>query len=84
MQSTSVGCAGPSARYGGPTSQITGLKGSVANVFVPESPLHLQRFIGLYESDLIWQRKGNLNNIRQEGLILWLISVYKMRGNLDS
>lgn len=81
MQSTSVGCAGPSARYGGPTSQITG---SVANVFVPESPLHLQWFIGLYESDLIWQRKANLNNIRQEGLILWLISVYKMRGKLDS
>lgn len=28
-----------------------------------------------YESDLFWQQKGNLNNIKQQVLILWLIKI---------
>ena len=40
----SVGCAGKTSLIlGGPTSQLTGLKGSAANVLVPDTRGHLQR-----------------------------------------
>lgn len=76
MYSASVGCARPSTRYGGPASQF---KGSAANSLVPDTPLRLQGFcLCPYESVLFWQHKGNLNNIKQQVLMLWLIYINKV------
>ncbi len=35
---------------GGPTSQLTGLKGSAANIFVPDTTAHLQGSSGVHAS----------------------------------
>ena len=45
----SVGCAGQTSPiHGGPTSQLTGLKGSAANILVPDTTAHLQGSSGVY------------------------------------
>ncbi|KAK3534682.1 hypothetical protein QTP86_020344 [Hemibagrus guttatus] len=45
----SVGCAGQkSLIHGGPTSQLTGLKGSAANILVPDTTAHLQGSSGVH------------------------------------
>ena len=45
----SVGCAGQTSQiYGGPTSQLTGLKGSAANILVPDTTAHLQGSGGVH------------------------------------
>ncbi|MBN3305358.1 IRF3 factor, partial [Amia calva] len=47
----SVGCAGQTSPiHGGPTSQLTGLKGSAVNVLVPDTTAHLQRCSGVHAS----------------------------------
>ncbi|XP_053538195.1 disks large homolog 3 isoform X3 [Ictalurus punctatus] len=47
----SVGCDGQTSPiHGGPTLQLTGLKGSAANVLVPDTTAHLQRSCGVRAS----------------------------------
>ncbi|KAK3543232.1 hypothetical protein QTP70_014109 [Hemibagrus guttatus] len=47
----SVGCAGQTSLiHGGPTSQLTGLKGSAANILVPDTTAHLQGSSGVHAS----------------------------------
>uniref|UniRef100_A0A6Q2Z8I9 Arrestin, beta 2a n=1 Tax=Esox lucius TaxID=8010 RepID=A0A6Q2Z8I9_ESOLU len=47
----SVGCAGQTGLiHGGPTLQLTGLKGSAANVLVPDTIAHLRRSSGVHVS----------------------------------
>ena len=44
-----MGCAGQTSQiYGGPTSQLTGLKGSAANILVPDTTAHLQGSGGVH------------------------------------
>uniref|UniRef100_A0AAY5K1J4 CCHC-type domain-containing protein n=1 Tax=Esox lucius TaxID=8010 RepID=A0AAY5K1J4_ESOLU len=44
-----VGCAGQTSPiHGGPTSQLTGLEGSAANILVPDTTAHLQRSNGVH------------------------------------
>ena len=51
----SVGCAGQiSPIHGGPTSQLTGLKGSAANILVPDITAHLQGSSGVH----VWTGQG--------------------------
>ncbi|KAK3569465.1 hypothetical protein QTP86_031433 [Hemibagrus guttatus] len=45
----SLGCAGQMTLiHGGPTSQLTGLEGSAANILVPDTTAHLQGTSGVY------------------------------------
>ncbi|KAK3526241.1 hypothetical protein QTP70_020394 [Hemibagrus guttatus] len=45
------GCAGQTSPiHGGPTSQLRGLKGSAANIFVPDTTAHLQGSSGVHAS----------------------------------
>ncbi|KAK3569192.1 hypothetical protein QTP86_026470, partial [Hemibagrus guttatus] len=47
----SVGCAGQTSLiHGGPTSQLTGLKGSAANILVADPTAHLQGSSGVHAS----------------------------------
>ncbi|XP_060795918.1 pleckstrin homology domain-containing family S member 1-like isoform X2 [Neoarius graeffei] len=73
----SLDCAGQTSPiHGGPTTQLTGLNGSVTNVLVPDTTEHLQRSCGVNRSELFWQHKGDLHNIKQLVLMLWLIDIY--------
>ncbi|KAK3520889.1 hypothetical protein QTP86_017021, partial [Hemibagrus guttatus] len=46
-----VGCAGQTGPiHGAPTSQLTGLKGSAANILVPDPTAHLQGSSEVYAS----------------------------------
>ncbi|KAF7666841.1 hypothetical protein LDENG_00089500, partial [Lucifuga dentata] len=75
----SEGCAGKISQiHGGPTSQLTGLKGFAANVLVPYTTGHLQRTCGVHAStgqscfDGTW---GTYTILAGAVLILWLIGV---------
>lgn len=47
----SVGCAEQTKPiHGGSTSNQTGLKGSAANILVPDTPTHLQGYTGVHAS----------------------------------
>ncbi|KAK3555557.1 hypothetical protein QTP86_021782, partial [Hemibagrus guttatus] len=47
----SVGCAGQTSLiHGGPTSQLAGLKGSAANILVPDPTALLQESSGVHAS----------------------------------
>ncbi|KAF7656197.1 hypothetical protein LDENG_00045110, partial [Lucifuga dentata] len=47
----SVGCAGKTSPiHGGPTSQLTGLKGFAANALGPDTTGHIQRACGVHAS----------------------------------
>lgn len=72
IQQTYSGWAGPNVRYGGPTSQITG---SAANILVPDTDCDFRGLFYLSKSDLFWQHKRTLKNIRQGVLFLWLSSI---------
>lgn len=48
-EKTFVGCAGQrSLIYGSPTLQSTGIEGSGANIFIPDTTAHLQRSNGIH------------------------------------
>lgn len=63
--------------HGVPTLLLRGIKGSVANVLVPDSTGHLQRTLesSHHRSGPCWQHEGDLHSIKQELLISWLICV---------
>lgn len=55
--------------------QLTWLQGSAANVWVPVTTANLQRCPCLSGSELVWQHKGDLHDIRQVVFMLadWCI-----------
>lgn len=57
------------------TQQLTWLQGSAANVWVPVTTENLRRCPCLSGSELVWQHKGDLHNIRQVVFMLadWCI-----------
>ena len=73
----SVGRAGQTnAIHEGPTSQLTALKGSAANILMPDTTAHLRGSSGIHASighGLFWQQKGNQHNIRQVVMMLCLM-----------
>ena len=64
--------------HGGPTLQLTGLKGSAANILVPDTTAHLQGSSGVHAStgQGCFGSKRGTNNIRQVIVMLCLIGVY--------
>lgn len=60
----------------GPTSQTRGLKGSAANVLMPDSFWGL-RSSSLDRSELLLQAEGDMHSIKLMILILWLIGAPK-------
>ena len=75
----SLKCAGQTSLiHGGPTSQLTGLKGSAANILVPDTTAHLQGSSGVHAStgQLCFGSMGDHHNIRQVVIMLCLIGVW--------
>lgn len=61
-----------------PISQLTGLKGSIANIMVPDTTSHLQILWSqcLHRLELFWWHEGHKHNFRQMVLTLWLKGVH--------
>ncbi|MBN3308071.1 DISC1 protein, partial [Amia calva] len=81
----SMGCAGQTSPiHGGPTSQFTGLKGSAANVLVPDTTAHLQRSSGVHAStdSFLSQCSGSHFTTAKE-LKVEIKSLYSERDRLE-
>ena len=78
----SVGCAGQTTKsliHWGPTSLLTGLKGSSANISLPITTAHLHGSSGvLAGAGLLWQQKVDQHNIWQVVIMLCLLGVWCM------
>lgn len=76
----SVECAGKTSLiHGSPTSQLTGIIGSAANVLLPDTTRHLQRSCKV--NALMCQSCfGGIYNIRKVVFMLWLMYIQKNMG----
>lgn len=76
----SVGSTGQtSVIHGGPSSQLTRLQGSVANISVPDITAHLQGSSGIHASGVFWQQKRDQHKIRQSHNVTsdrWMTLLY--------
>ena len=67
--------------HGGPTSQLTGLKGSGANILVPDTTAHLQGSSGVHAlmvQGCFGSKGGDQHSIRLVVIMVCLIGVYQL------